>query len=323
MKHIHHYIIVHSIVALFGFSFSECWAVVKDTEEEGPVLPEIWIKAGPRERLKATRAAEVDGDRLLVERINGLQIDSETTIRDLVAENDEIAGAVSATLVGAVSTESPEYLDDGRVRVVRAVKIREVVDNLNRVIKGRRLDDGSFLTDSDKIKTERKTNDKTLEVMGNSALRGSLGHQKIMAKRAAEMDAYRNLAARIMGEQIDSETTVKDMALENDEVIKSLSNIVKGANPTKISFKPTGDCEVTMEVKIKDLVRSLKIKTVANTKKIQLNDEDNIRTYTAKGVGSMQDALHADSESSESGNSTYEEFEVNIKEVIQSGPLIQ
>jgi len=32
-------------------------SAIKPTEEEAKPLPEIWEKAGPRERLKATRAA--------------------------------------------------------------------------------------------------------------------------------------------------------------------------------------------------------------------------------------------------------------------------
>lgn len=49
-------------------------AAVKPTEEESSQLPEIWEKAGPSERLKAVRAAELDGDRLLVERIYGMKV---------------------------------------------------------------------------------------------------------------------------------------------------------------------------------------------------------------------------------------------------------
>ncbi|MFM8683308.1 MAG: hypothetical protein ACKOEG_05965 [Chthoniobacterales bacterium] len=43
-------------------------------------LPAIWEQAGVRERLKAVRAAELDGNRLLVERIYGLQVDGDTTV---------------------------------------------------------------------------------------------------------------------------------------------------------------------------------------------------------------------------------------------------
>jgi len=323
MKTIHRHIIVPAIVAILGTTIPcTMQAAVKDTEEEGPALPEIWVQAGPRARLKATKAAELDADRLLVERIYGLQIDSETTVRDLAETDDAVAGAVSATLVGSITTEPPEYLDDGRVRVVRAVKIREVVDSLNRVIKGKRLDDGSFATTSDNIKTERKTNDRIVDVMGNAAIPGSEGHQKIMAKRAAEMDAYRRLAGRMMGIRIDSETTVRDFALENDEILGSLSQVIRAATPTKITYnKSDGTCSVTMEVKIKDIIRTLKRKTIGSTTKTTIKDEENDRTFSETGVGAMRDVASAGDDAPSGGSD--EEVELILKEVVQSGPVVQ
>jgi hypothetical protein len=325
MKHLHHYLQVTAIIVLTGIIITpdNSHAAVKPTGEEGLVLPEIWVQAGPRERLKATRAAELDADRLLVERIYGLQIDSETTVRDLAETDDAVAGAVSATLVGSITTEPPEYLEDGRVQVVRAVKIREIVDTLNRVVKGRRLDDGSFAADSDKLKTERKTNDKIIDVMGNAALPGSEGHQKIMAKRAAEMDAYRRLAGRMMGVRIDAETTVRDMALENDEILASLSQVLKAATPTKITYsKSDGTCSVTMEVKIRDITRTLRKNTIGNTTKTKISEEESERTFSETGVGAMRDVATGDS-SAPSGGESNEEVELILKEVVQIGPVIQ
>ena len=248
MKNIHRILLIPTFAAISGLLIpSTSYSAVKPTEEEGPVLPEIWVKAGPRERLKATRAAELDADRLLAERIYGLQVDSETTVQDLAAGDDKIAGAVSATLVGSITTEAPEYLPDGRVQVVRAVKIREVIDTLNRVIKGKRLEDGSLVTTSDNTKTNRTTNDKIIDVMGNAAIPGSEGHQKIMAKRAAEMDAYRRLAGRMMGVKIDGNTTVRDFALENDEILASLSQVLKAATPTAVKYnKSDGSCKLLL-----------------------------------------------------------------------------
>jgi hypothetical protein len=323
MKHIHHYIIVPTLVAISSLATPYTGqAAVLDTEVDGPVLPEIWVKAGPRVRLKATKAAELDADRLLAERIYGLQVDAETTLRDLVEHNDSLSGAVSATLVGSITTRPPEYLDDGRVRVVRAVKIREVIDTLNRVIKGKRLDDGSFSATSDEVKTDRKTNDKIIDVMGNSAIPGSEGHQKILAKRAAEMDAYRELAKRVMGMKIDSETTIRDQAVSNDEILASLSQVIKAATPTAIKYnKSDGSCEVTMELKIRDIIRTLKRKSVGSTAKTTLMDEESERTFSATGVGRMPE-IEEESDEAPSGESD-EQFELILKEVVQTGPVIQ
>ena len=329
MKYIQRLLLVPTILAASGLLMSSAsYAVVKPTEEDGPVLPEIWQKAGPREQLKATRAAELDADRLLAERIYGLQVDSETTVQDLAAGDDAIAGAVSATLVGSISTEKPEYLPDGRVQVVRAVKIREVIETLNRVIKGKRLDDGSFVTSSDNSKTEREVKDKVIDVLGNAALPGSEGHQKIMAKRAAEMDAYRRLAGRMMGVKIDSTTTVRDFALEHDEILASLSQVLKAAKPTGIKYnKSNGSCEVTMEIKTQDIIRTLKKKVIGNTTKTEIKDEILEKTFSETGMGAMRDVAQGDAPS---GGSTaggksdpFFETEMILKEVVQSGPVVQ
>ena len=326
MKHIHHYIIVPTLVAISSLATPYTGqAAVKPTEEEGPVLPEIWVKAGPRERLKATRAAELDADRLLAERIYGLQIDSETTVKDLAETDDAIAGAVSATLVGSITTEPAEYLEDGRVQVVRAVKIREVIDTLNRVIKGKKLDNGSVATISDVVKTDRKTNDKIIDVMGNAAIKGSEGHQKIMAKRAAEMDAYRRLAGRMMGVKIEGNTTIRDFALENDEILASLSQVLKAATPTAIKYnKSDGSCEYTMEIKTQDIIRTTRRFLKGNTTKTQIKDEIEEKTFSETGMGAMRDIEQGDAPSGGSSpDEAFEETEMILKQVVQSGPVVQ
>lgn len=329
MKYIHRLLLVPTILAASGLLMpSASYAVVKPTEEDGPVLPEIWQKAGPRERLKATRAAELDADRLLAERIYGLQVDSETTVQDLAAGDDAIAGAVSATLVGSITTEQPEYLPDGRVQVVRAVKIREVIDTLNRVIKGKRLSDGSIVTTADNTKSNREVKDKVIDVMGNAALPGSEGHQKIMAKRAAEMDAYRRLAGRMMGVKIDGNTTVRDFALEHDEILASLSQVLKAASPTGIKYnKSNGSCEVTMEIKTQDIIRTTRRFLKGTTTKTEIKDEVQEKTFSETGMGAMRDVAKSDAPS---GGSTaggksdpFFETEIILKEVVQSGPVVQ
>jgi hypothetical protein len=342
MKHIRRILVVPTFAAISGLLIpSTSYSAVKPTEEEGPILPEIWVKAGPRERLKATRAAELDADRLLAERIYGLEVDSETTIADLAAGEDKIDSAVSATLVGSLTTEPPEYLADGTVQVVRAVKIREVINTLNTAIKGKVLKDGSVQALSNKTKTNTEVKDSVIDVMGNAALPGSEGHQKVMAKRAAELDAYRRLAARMLGIQIDSNTTVRDMALENDELVAGLSHVLKGAATTGIKFnKDDGSCEVTMAIKTADVLRTTK--RIVKGEKVTTTIKDSIeeKTFSETGRGAMREVAQGDvpAEQSDSptpsqpildaevkisGNDPFFETKAIIKQVVQSGPVVQ
>jgi hypothetical protein len=70
----------------------------------------------PQKRLMAQRAAVVDGYRQLAEIIQGVHVDSETTVKDFVVESDVIKTQVSALVKGA-KPAAPRYLSDGAVEV--------------------------------------------------------------------------------------------------------------------------------------------------------------------------------------------------------------
>ncbi|ABA79204.2 flagellar assembly lipoprotein FlgP [Rhodobacter sphaeroides] len=52
-------------------------------------------------RLIAIRAAKIEAMRDLAEQVHGLRLDARTTVRDAVAVDDQIAGAVAGTIRGA------------------------------------------------------------------------------------------------------------------------------------------------------------------------------------------------------------------------------
>ena len=307
-------------------------AAVKPTEDAGPTYPAIWQKAGPQERLKAVRAAELDGDRLLVERIYGLSVGSDTTVSDLALENDEINGMVDAVLAGAVTVGAPEYKDDGQVQVVRAVNIQEITEKLKRFVKGRILANGKTVTDSEQVHASRSVKDKTIDVMGNAALPGSEGQAKILAKRAAEMDSYRRLAARIMGQKISGDTTVKDMAVDNDKIVAGLAHVLKAATPTAITYhKSDGTCDVTMEVKFADVVRTIRVFAKNGSSSTHINDEVKTRVFSETGHGAPRVALDAKTphiagsptSDTPEGSPSAAELKAVVTETIQSQPVLQ
>lgn len=75
------------------------------------------------------------------------------------------------------------------------------------------------------------------------------GLQRAQAKRAARMDAERNLAEAVEGVQVDSESTMKDLMLESDIVRTRVSATIKGmsevGNP---KYFEDGTCEITLEM---------------------------------------------------------------------------
>ena len=74
------------------------------------------------------------------------------------------------------------------------------------------------------------------------------GLQRAQAKRAARMDAERNLAEAVEGVQVDSESTMKDLMLESDIVRTRVSATIKGMSEVDSRYYDDGTAEVTLEM---------------------------------------------------------------------------
>jgi len=77
----------------------------------------------PQGRLRAARAAELDARRKLAERIAGLRLDAQTTVRDFAAERDHIASLVDALMVEATVTDT-RFTSDTAIVTVRVPGMR-------------------------------------------------------------------------------------------------------------------------------------------------------------------------------------------------------
>ena len=73
---------------------------------------------------------------------------------------------------------------------------------------------------------------------------------RIMAKRAAVADAYRQLAEVVKGVQVDATTTVEMAMIQSDTVNLSVSAVIRGARIIGENFTTDGAYEVTMELPI-------------------------------------------------------------------------
>ncbi|PKL75837.1 MAG: hypothetical protein CVV27_13330 [Candidatus Melainabacteria bacterium HGW-Melainabacteria-1] len=70
-----------------------------------------------QQRLMAQRAATADAYRQLAEAVNGVQVFSETVVKDFVTESDTIRLQVKAVIRGAKPVGKPRYLSDGTVEI--------------------------------------------------------------------------------------------------------------------------------------------------------------------------------------------------------------
>ena len=79
---------------------------------------------------------------------------------------------------------------------------------------------------------------------------GAPAKRKLLAKRAATADAYRNLAEIVHGVRVDSETVVKNYETESDIVRIQISGLIKGARIIEAKPLPDKSFQVTLELPI-------------------------------------------------------------------------
>ena len=82
-------------------------------------------------------------------------------------------------------------------------------------------------------------------------------HGRMMARRAAIADGYRQLAEIVKGVQVESGTDVEMMMLQSDQVRLSVSATIKGATIVSENDLDGGGYEVTMRVPIFGVSNSL------------------------------------------------------------------
>ena len=73
---------------------------------------------------------------------------------------------------------------------------------------------------------------------------------RLMARRAAIVDAYRQLAEQIKGVNVDATTTVQNMMMTNDAVTTKVSALVQGARIVDEKVLPEGGYSVTLQVPV-------------------------------------------------------------------------
>lgn len=230
-------------------------------------IPAIWKTVPAQARMLATRAAELDAKRQLAERIKGLRLTSRTQVRDFTAESDTITTELSATLVGATRVDT--YLHDHELiaEVTVRVPTEQVITNITRLHN--RLYKGDDLEGHDVEELVKRVVKRDFEATGmgvpparylqqyaaetgtelpewtlgpleadgeatDPAIDSPQG--RLMAARAAELVAKRNLAEQIAGLQLTSATTVRDFITEHDDIDAMVDAVIVDAVVTETRY---------------------------------------------------------------------------------------
>jgi len=255
--------------------------ITETTKAPDPFIPEIWKAIGGQNRLRAKRAAEVDAQRKLVERVVGLRITSDTLVRDFVAESDRIASETSAMLVGARPIK--EFYHDNELicEVTYEVPVETVITTIKSLHKRHYKGDRVTGMDIEKITKDIKTQTfeatgmgvpppesirvvetklkidypewvtQTITAEGNGVPpedKAGTPQGKLLAARAAELDAKRHLAEQVWGFQIDSSTKVKDFVTESDEIRTQLDSFIQGSYVKSTRYSEDGTATVVVEM---------------------------------------------------------------------------
>ena len=76
------------------------------------------------------------------------------------------------------------------------------------------------------------------------------GQKRLMALRAAQLDAYRLLGEMIDGVKVDSETIVKDFVTESDIIKTEVHSFIKGAKKVKEAYLSDGTVQIELELEM-------------------------------------------------------------------------
>jgi hypothetical protein len=231
-----------------------------------------------QEKLMAKRAATVDAYRNLAEKVNGLQINAQTYVRDFVAASDQVNTALDAFLKGARVTNT-RYLPDGTCEVDVEMGVKELVRELETIKKqtgflifwqtvyfdkiteyykesivkatGAGVPPEKYSAGTAQAAAAAPDWSSRKEVATGTGVppKDATGAEaRIMAERAAKLDGLRNLAERVYGVKIDSSTTVKDFVTKNDQIKAEVDAFLRGAEVSDTRYKDDGSVEVDVSV---------------------------------------------------------------------------
>ncbi len=261
-------------------------------------VKDYWKKyCTARGRLGAERAARVDAMRRLGERIKGVQIDAKTHIKDFMTESDDVNVSMRTFLRGFKEVGVRYHSDDLIVEVDVQIKLSQVIAAVHswskvhykgdkmklrkleqhttrtetRIIKetGMGVPNPKYLAKAPAVvqavaKVARKAPgwiSQTERAVGQGAVdedNTNKAQAKLMAFRAARLDALRKLGEQLRGLKITSKTAVRDFVALNDEINTSMMTFMAGAKEIEESKKfEDGVATVTVEIELKPLWNSI------------------------------------------------------------------
>jgi len=223
---------------------------------------EAGAQMDPQKRLMAKRAAKVDALRNLAETVYGVRISSSTTVRDFVTQSDVVRAKLAAVIQGAREVDYVER-PDGTAEVTVEVTLGQVEDILGRRLvydyqtftaTGYGAPSGAYVEPAPPAPAADYVRAKGygIEPRDSSMVPAE---KALMAKRAAKVDALRNLAEQVRGVRITSDSYVRDFITQSDEMKARVNTFIQGARVVSERQMPDGSYEVEVEADMEPLRR--------------------------------------------------------------------
>lgn len=221
------------------------------------------VSSPQQAKLMAKRAAQEDAYRNLAETIYGIQLESQTTVKDFVTQSDTIKSKVAALIKGAEVVRT-DWKEDGTCEVEMHLKVVTLQKALQKqfayagdTIKAIGYGAPNPVSEEEvkKVVDETKPQEDDwalliIKATGSGAPPKDISgpQARLMAQRAAQLDALRNLGENILGVEIQSKTYVKDFVTQSDEIKTRFEGFIQGAKVTQIRELDDGAVEVDVEI---------------------------------------------------------------------------
>ncbi|MBK1620784.1 hypothetical protein CKO42_20585 [Lamprobacter modestohalophilus] len=207
-------------------------------------------------KLMTVNAAKVIAERAVVESVIGLKVRSRESVEDLIAQEVRVDAKTAAAIKGIEYTDIVYDPDKDIGQVEASIQLGKVSN-----IVGKNIDYGG----------------QTIKRFGFATSTPAMAGP-LQALRAAELDAYKQLAKVIVGFEIDSKTSVRDYLLESDDVRARMMAAIYGADLVDYRWDEDGNGYVKMRL------RFGQVEDVLNQK---LNYDDEV--IEVEGVGAQVD----------------------------------
>jgi len=187
-------------------------------------------------KLSTIAAAKVVAERAIIESIIGLKVRAKERVEEMVAKSVTIDAKTQAAIKGVRYEEIIYDKQKDIAKVTAYIKVGQVEN-----IIGRRVDYGTQVIKRVGFATSTPANAGPLKAL-----------------RAAELDAYKELAKQIVGFKLKSKTSVEDFILKSDKIQTKMMAAIYGAELANYRWDEDGDAYVTLRMKVSQVEDVLK-----------------------------------------------------------------